>query len=550
MKDRAWWDRRLSRRRLLAGGASAAAATLLAACAGGDGGPTANETPAGGDEGPVKRGGIFRLPQGDPWPSMNPFLPGLSSLIQGLYLGYTVFDHLWFVPTDTGIRELFLATSVEQPDDLTIIAQMGEAVFHDKPPVNGRKVLAQDVKASFERFREVPPIGFSWLHHVLDHIEAPDDRTVIFRQKTPWGWVFTSSNAGSPISSSIMPQEILHDDGLLNRDAIGSGRWMLAGHDNGANVRLRKFPNWRQPGLPYLDGVDFRLITESAAEQAALLAQDVDAIILGFPTRLDAEAARDQSNGRIRLSSDLSRSYRTLMLTWKEPFLDERVRRGINLALDRQQLIDAMDFGDGQMSGPLPPAHKRYVLDDSGLEEYFRHDAGEARKLLEAASFPFDREIELKFANSEDSTQLAQIIEQQLRKVGIKLKLTGQDLIIWLPQTLAAGNFQMTCFTHLPYEDADLPLRFYMSAETGQLSFMGYKDGEVDRAILAASRELDEGRRVELTKEAQRVLIRKWAPMLNLYSPVAWNGAWDYVKGIVTGRGSIIFFNTKVWLDK
>src|SRR3990172_6641093 len=114
---------------------------------------------------------------------------------------------------------------------------MGDAVFHDKPPANGRKVLAQDVKASFERFREVPPIGFSWLHHVLDSIEAPDDRTVILRQKTPWAWAFTASNAGSPWTSSIMPEEILHDEAFLNKDAIGSGRRGLGGHDKGANAR-------------------------------------------------------------------------------------------------------------------------------------------------------------------------------------------------------------------------------------------------------------------------------------------------------------------------
>src|SRR3989304_7449138 len=140
MTDNGWWQRRLSRRRRRAGGAAAAAgAVLLAACTDNGGGPSPGETPSHEEEGPVKRGGTLRLPQGAPFPSMNPFLPGLSSLAQGLFLGYTVFDHLWFVPTDTGTRELFLATSVEQPDELTIVAQMGDAVFHDKPPANGRQ---------------------------------------------------------------------------------------------------------------------------------------------------------------------------------------------------------------------------------------------------------------------------------------------------------------------------------------------------------------------------------------------------------------------------
>jgi peptide/nickel transport system substrate-binding protein len=387
-------------------------------------------------------------------------------------------------------------------------------------------------------------------------VEAPDDRTVIFRQQTPWAWVFTSSNAGSPIFSSIMPEEILHDDDFLNKDALGSGRWMLDGHDNGANIRLRKFPRWREEGLPYLDGIDFKLITETAAAQAALLAQDIDAVlpgIGGFPTRLDAEAARDQSNGRISISSDLSRSYRTLMLKWEEPFLDDRVRHGINLALNRQEMMDAIDFGDGVMAGPVPPAHQRFVLDedDPDLKEYFRHDPKEASDLLKVAEFPFDREIELKISTGETSGQIAQLIQQQLREVGIKIKITPQDLLtVWLPQTLGQSNFEMTAFTHLPYEDPDFPLRFYVSSGEGFVNFMSYKDDDVDAAVLAAARELDEERRLELTKEAQRVIIRKWAPMLNLYSPVSFGGSWDYVKGLVTGRGSIVLFNSTAWLDK
>ena len=203
------------------------------------------------------------------------------------------------------------------------------------------------------------------------------------------------------------------------------------------------------------------------------------------------------------------------------------------------------------MAGPVPPVHRRYALDDSELEEYFRHDVAEAKKLLEAAAFPFDQEVELKFASTEDSSQMAQILEQQLGKVGIKLKLTSQDLLtVWLPKTLGQGGFEMTNFTHLGYEDPDLPLRFYLSAEALRGNYMDYKDEDVDRAVLAAAREMDDEKRVELTKEAQRVIMRKWAPMLNLYSPIGSFGAWDYVKNTVLGRGSYGLFSTDLWLDK
>ena len=79
---------------------------------------------------------------------------------------------MWYVPTDTGVRELFLATQVEQPDPLTVIATIGDATFHDKAPVNGRKVTAEDVAESFKRFREEIGIGYDWLHNVMDDIRS------------------------------------------------------------------------------------------------------------------------------------------------------------------------------------------------------------------------------------------------------------------------------------------------------------------------------------------------------------------------------------------
>src|SRR4029079_15918644 len=168
----------------------------------------------GSQDGPAKPGGILNIRQAAALPSMKVFGPSILALLQGLYLGFTTYDHMWYVPTDTGVRELFLATQVEQPDPLTVIATLGDAVFHDKAPVSGRKVTAEDVVESFKRFREDIGIGFDWIHNIMDDIVATDEKTVKITQKRSWAWVYTSSNARSPIYSSILPKEILHNDDI------------------------------------------------------------------------------------------------------------------------------------------------------------------------------------------------------------------------------------------------------------------------------------------------------------------------------------------------
>jgi ABC-type transport system substrate-binding protein len=543
------WDRvmrqRITRRRLLGGATAGAAGVALVACGGGGG-----TTPRGGTppaaEGTPRPGGILRSRQGSAFPNFNPFGSGISALAQGLFTGFTIFDHLWYVPTDTGEVINFLASEIEVIDPLTVQVKMGEAVFHDKPPVSGRDVRASDVKASIEKFKEQIPFGFSWLHEIFERIDTPDERTVVYNQNRPWFWFFTSSNAGSPWTSSIVPAETLDNEELLQNDPIGSGRWVLDGHDAFTNVRLRKFENWREPGLPYLEGIQFVLITDDTLAQAAFEAKDVDSI--GGLNHEELDDLQNRWGDQIVTSSDLSRSYRTMMVKYEPPFLDERVRHALSLALNRQEIMQIIDLGDGELTGPLPPAHETYVLgeDDPDLQEYLRYAPDEARQMLDDAGFPFDQEFELKYHTLPGNPDLAGILQQQLDRVGIKVKLTGEDITRWLTNTLGPGNFQMTCFTHLPYEDPSLPLNYFYR----EPNFMGYSDPDVDAANEAAALEEDPDRRVELTKEAQRVIIRKWAPQYTLYSPITFGARWSYLKGVIEGRGSFGLFNSQAWLDK
>jgi ABC-type transport system substrate-binding protein len=308
---------------------------------------------------------------------------------------------------------------------------------------------------------------------------------------------------------------------------------------------LRKFPNWREAGRPYLDGVDYLYAPDRTVAQAAFSDKQIDSIT-GLNSR-ELQDFESRFGDEIMTSSDLQRDYRCLMLKSEPPFDDPEVRRGINLALNRDEIRQVLNLGDGELAGPLPPAHRAYVLeeDDADLQEYFRFDPQEAKQVLEAAGFPFDQEFTLKYSNFSDAPDLADAVAQQLREVDIRINLPGaEDIISWLSNTLGPGDFQMTSFTHLPYEDPSLPLSFYVPP-----NFMGYDDPDVTAAFDKAAETLDEEDRIEATKEAQRVIIRKMSPMLNLYSALNYDVRWDYLKGTITGRGSFGLFNSGAWLD-
>ena len=193
-----YWTRQLPRRRLLAGGTTAAlgaAAWALTGCSDSDDDDGEDATPTGGGgtrpgtpTAPtpttagevINKDGINKVRQSAIFATINPYA-GLDS---GLTWGFTIFDHLWYVPLDTGIRENFLATNIEQQDATHFTVTIGESFFHDKPPINGRPVKAQDIKASFESAAKQTKISnTSWWTEVLDTITTPDEKTLNFTLK-------------------------------------------------------------------------------------------------------------------------------------------------------------------------------------------------------------------------------------------------------------------------------------------------------------------------------------------------------------------------------
>lgn len=563
---RVWDDilrQRISRRRALAGSAtlSAAGIALVACNSGGKtGGNPTGEPP---DDGTPTKGGIIHLrqPGNTNFPSLSPF--GATALISTLVFGFTTYDHLWYVPIDTGEPENMLASELEIIDEgLQVNVTLQEAFFHDKAPASGRQVLGSDVKASWEAFRDDPfGLGREWLKDIVESLEAPEDRLFVIKQKRPWAWMFGTAGAGSPASSSVLAAETI--DGTqfdLANDVLGSGRFFLESHRGGANLKMRTFPRWRVSGEPYLGGVDLVLIPDFSSAEAQFAAGEIDQ--LDFQNKLQADQMFDRLGDDIYLRDELSRAYRALMIKQIPPFDNPLVTKALRLAINREELIQLVerDVAGGVTCGIVPPAQELFALppDDPDMVEYMRYDPDEARSLLEQASFPFDEEFTLLISSpNEELADAAQVLKDQFSRVGVNLRIEAQDLLsVWVPRVLLQADYTMTLFTHLAYEDPYLPLAFYTTFSPigprddakGRNSMLFY-DQEIDDAVDASSLELELEPRIEKVKAAQRLIMQKEAPMINLYSSVSFTGRWNWLKDVVIGRGSFGLFSGRTWID-
>ncbi len=562
-----YWNRRMRRRRLLGGaGTVAVGATTwaLAGCGdddddGGSGGkptPTTAGVLPGTATAPtptvagevVKKDGTMKSRQGAIFASINPY----SGLDSGLLWGFTVFDHLWYTPLDTGIRENFLAASIEQQDPLHFTVKLQDSVFHDKAPANGRAVKASDVKASLESAAKQTKISnSSWWTQVFDHIETPDDKTVNFVLKAVDAWTFSSTNGGSPIASSIMPEEIAKDPTFMDKDLVGSGRYQFVSHENGANFKIKRFDKWRLKGEPYLAGIDYKLIQEQAAALAGFSAQEIDGVLL--TNKLEREDLQKKHGDKIVIDTVDSRAVQLLQTRADGQFADARVRKAIYLAMDRKEMINLMNFGEGKLSGPVPPSFGEAITSAEVDATYGKTDITEAKKLLAATTFDLNKEYELKYIVPGDRyQQFAQIAKSQLEKnLGIKTKLVGEDFGKWLAQSLYGSQYDgFIAYPTLAYDDPSSYIGAYAKQIGGRPNWAAFADDELDALVTKQKTILDDKERRAAVQELQKKAYEKAAPFIPMFIPISNEAYWAYVKGRVVGRGSYGLFSGKTYIDK
>ena len=559
-----YWNRRMRRRRVLGGAGTVALGATTWALAGcgddddddGNGGDTDAGVNPGTQTAPtpttagevIKKDGTLQSRQNALFASINPY----SGLDSGLLWGFTIFDHLWYTPLDTGIRENFLAASIEQQEPTRFTVKLQDAFFHNKAPANGRQVKAQDVKASLESAAKQTKISnSSWWTQIFDHIETPDDKTVNFFLKGVDAWSFSSTNGGSPIASSIMPEEIAKDPSFMDKDLVGSGRYEFVSHENGANFKLKRFDKWRISGEPYLAGIQYKLIQEQAAALAAFSDKQIDQITLN--NKLEREDLEKKHGKDITIDSVDSRAVWLVQPRGDGQWADPRVRQAIYLALDRKEMITLMNFGEGKFSGPVPPAFGEAIAASEIESTYGKTDVAEAKKLLGATSFDTSKEYSIKYIVPGDRyAQFAQIVKSQLEKnLGLKIKLVGEDFGKWLAQSLYGSDYDgFMTYPTLAYDDPSSYIGAYAKQIGGRPNWAGFQDDELDGLVQKQKTILDDKERRVAVQELQKKAYQKAAPFIPTFIALTNDAAWNYVKGRVVGRGSYGLFNGKLYVDK
>ncbi|MBI2918644.1 MAG: ABC transporter substrate-binding protein [Chloroflexi bacterium] len=482
-----------------------------------------------------------------------------------------VFSQLFTTPvtpeTDCGmVVTPELVKSWQWLQDNLLEIKIHEGVkFHNKPPVNGRELTAQDVAWSANQFIiENTAKGLEPLAPVVTKIEATGPYTVQFRTDGPQPLLVTEGLT-APYGSLVLPREALDEKGLWGDPAksyIGSGPFMFDKHVPGVSTNFVKHPDYFKKGLPYLDTVRMMIMPDSSTRIATLRSGALDLLFAPIPA---AAALPLQGVAGIVVQScppDSTFAGRIQFRADQPPFDDVRVRRALQLAIDRDGLLKSVLLGQGITSPHTP----REVLNHKpGWDElppevaqWVKYDPQRARQLLaeyKAANpgkLPAEIPMMLSTGRGSPYNELAEALTGLLQAAGFNVKPHWVPELEWA-YFIASGNFgkDQLAFGPINVTSPLDGLAYWWSKSYEATNRTRIRDPEVDRLVDMFMRETDLKKGELAYKQlVTRVIDQAWEPTLGVF-PLEFYGSRDYVKNF--RGGSRYFTNTYLeilWLDR
>jgi peptide/nickel transport system substrate-binding protein len=528
---------------------------MLAAC---QSGPPTGQPAATGGPGTSRNGGTLIVEEVNDPASFDMSISGTQrGALHATGLAYDSLLRFKHGP-NVGFGELEIEPALAErwevsPDARSYTFYLRKGLkFANLPPVNGRELTSADVKFSYEywsrtgEFKDkgLPPGQFASYFEGMERIETPDPLTVKISFSKPFA-PFLSYTAA--FNNPILAREIYDQDGSFADRIVGSGPFQLdvGASQKGSRWVFKKNPNYWEAGKPYLDEVRWLIIRDQSSIGSAFKTKQLD--MTGTMTFQEAEQFKRDSPDAVLMPQQSLAAQAIYMNERRPPLSDERVRKAISLAVDRDEFIQTFSGGKGSWSlyGAFPD-----TFSQEEIRQILKTDLNESRRLLTEAGYGNGLELEFLYPGNgfgEGYILEMQLFQSQLKKVGINLNIKSLDLPSYLERT-RRDTYDITLrgVSVQPDVDSYLYLSFHPAS---QRNYYGVDDPNVTRLLEAQRSEPDVAKRRDIVREVVRYTTDH-AMGLATYTPVLYRAVQPHVKNFAAHSGTGFWPVESTWLEK
>lgn len=412
--------------------------------------------------------------------------PNMYNEIPALTVTEQIFNTLLRVDENGNIvPELAESYEYVTPTELVIKLKQG-VKFH-----NGDVLTSKDVVFSINRMLDKPASRI--MIDAISKVEAIDEYTVKLTLSKPSSPLLFG--LAHPLTAILNEKDTLAKNDVIATDPMGTGPYKFVEWGSGEKIELVAFDDYFE-GRPKIDALTYRAITENSSRLAALETGEID--IAYNMDAIDSGAISQNENLQLISQPTTSTEYITFNTT-KAPFDNKDFRKAVNYALNKQSMSDSIFMGKARPANSIINPN---VFGHSDTVEGYPYNVEKAKEYL-AKSGVKDTSFTLFVNDSTTRLQLAQIIQANLKEIGIDMKIETLEWGAYLQRT-AQGEHQAFLGGWVSgTSDADIVLfpLLHSSSHGGAGNRAFYTNKEFDKIV-------DEARLVSSPEERKALFLK------------------------------------------
>ena len=458
-----------------------------------------------------KQGGILRVAHRDSPGNMSIHEEATISVVlpmMGVFNNLAIFDPHARQNSLEGIQPELATGWTWSPDgkQLTFALRKG-VTWHD-----GKPFTSADVKCTFDLLmgtaKETLKINQrkGWYTNIASvAVQGDYEATLTLKQPQPALLTLLASGFSPVYPCHVAPRE-------MRLNPIGTGPFRFVEFKANQGMTVARNPNYWKPGLPYLDGIEYTIVTNRSTAILAFVAGKFD---MTFPYEITVPLVREVKAQMPDAVCDISPTNvaANVLMNPVAPFDNLDIRRAVAMALDRQAFIDILTEGQGDIGTALQPAPEgRWGMPEDmrrqlpGYDPDVAKSRAAARALMEKHGYGPNNRLKVKLStrNLPSYRDASVVLISQIKDIYIDGELDPIETAIWVPK-LIRREYQMAL--SLVGNGVDDPDQgFPENYACGSRTYMDYCDKETDRLIAAQSMESDQEKRKRIVWELDRHL--------------------------------------------